>query len=478
MPRLTAIEFSEETCVLVRTAFRGTSVEVLGVDILDPAAFPGGGTLAAALRQARRADKLPRRARVVLWGLPDGATPNDAAVRPRLEPLIDAGFRIERVVSPCNALAALARIRTPRPQSATIWLAIDRRGVAIVAARPGELLYSHAFTWDSSIGAMGSQARLLQRYSLVSFLAPEVRRAMAVAREKAGGVDAVVTCGTFPDLRSLTMPLIEELDVEVETLDSLDGLTVKPSLRERLSELAPTIRIACAGAVARPSRPRLPATARAARWFWAAALVALLALAAIGAALLFPRFRSAPPSTPPAQSPQAVRQPPSRAPGATILKPSPSPSPSPSPPPQRASQPAPVPPVTARALPHSSPAVSPPVQSREPRSLGAPQPTPVPSPAPEPVRTAKSPLFAPAPRADKVRSGPLTDPLPNVTTILVSPTRRFAMVDGRIVGVGDRVGQRTIAAIEPHVVVFREPSGVQIRVGLSGRPAVEDRFRN
>jgi hypothetical protein len=62
-----------------------------------------------------------------------------------------------------------------------------------------------------------------------------------------------------------------------------------------------------------------------------------------------------------------------------------------------------------------------------------------------------------------------------VTTILVSPNRRFVMVDGKIFGVGDRLGRRTIVAIEPQVVVLREPSGVQIRVGLGGRPADADR---
>jgi hypothetical protein len=70
---------------------------------------------------------------------------------------------------------------------------------------------------------------------------------------------------------------------------------------------------------------------------------------------------------------------------------------------------------------------------------------------------------------------PLSDPLPRISTILVSPSRRLAMVDGHIVGVGDRVGQRTVSAIEPHVVVFREPSGAEIRVGLGAGRAPADR---
>ena len=448
MPRLTAIEFSEDTCVVVRVSTRGTSTEVTGVDILDPAAFSDTESFTDALRQLRTSGRFPRRARVVLWGLEDGAVPSDPGVSSRLEPIVNAGFRIERVVSPCNALAVLARIRVPKPESATIWLAVDPHGVAIVAVRPGELLYSHALPWDSSIGAVGSQARLLQRYSLVSFLAPHVRRAMDVARGKAGGLDAVVICGTFPDLRSLTMPLIEELDIEVETLDSLSGLIIKPSLRERLTELAPVIRIACAGALARPTRPRRPMVEddRRPAWLPLAAALTLIAIAVIAGLLLIPRyFRSA------AQG--------SRSPDVRVARESPKPQP-----------PMAAPASRPREVPQSQPVRPPAPEERT-------QPTSGRSPSTPPrvqSRDAK-PLHGPSSRADTSRSRPLKDPLPHVTTILVSADRRFAMVDGRIVSVGDRVGQRTVTAIEPHVVVFREPSGVQIRVGLGGRLAPEGR---
>jgi hypothetical protein len=484
MPRLTAIELSQDACVLIRASVRGTSVEVRGVETLDPAAFPGGGTFTAALRHARQSGRFRRRARVVLWGVPDGARPADPAVRPRLEPLIKAGFRIDRVVSPCNALAALARIRPPKPDSTLMWLAIDNGGVAMVAVRPGELLYSHEFVWDSSVGARGSQARLLQRYSLVAYLAPEVRRAMAAVREKGGRVDAVVTCGTLPDLRSLTMPMIEELDVEVETLDSLDGLSVKPDIRERLLEVAPSIRIACAGAMTRVSRPRTPSTAAVhGTWFRIAALVALLALTAAATGFVVRRWSpvGAPSSGPPAA--RSVQRPSSAAPVAAP------PLPRPSVPPST--------PVTtaAGARAATTPAVSqPPIaDGRKPAEsalqtprLSVPPPTPpVQSRATSetatggPPRTSaempNGPLYAPTVKADKTRAEPLKDPLPNVSTILVSPTRRFAMVDGRIVGVGDHVGSRIIAAIEPRVVGFREPSGLQIRVGLGGRRVPDDR---
>jgi hypothetical protein len=404
VPRLTAIELSDDACVLVAVRIRRAVVDIERIEMLDPSAFPGEGALSAALAGTRRTRNLPRRARVVLWGVPDAASPRDPDVKERLAPLTDAGFRIDRVVSPQNALAALARLRIPKPESATIWLAIDRSAVAIVAARPGELLYSHSFGWNSSVGATGSQARLLQRYSLVAFLAPEVRRAMTAVRERGGRVDAVITCGTLPDLRSLTMPLIEELDVEVETLDLLDGLHVQEGARERAADMAPAIRLACAGAIARPSRFRDPAAlVRPHKWLRIAAVLFLLAIA--GAAAFLAARHTSPTET--------VRV---------------------------AQAPAPLP----------QDAVS---------TTGRPAVLPAAPPSAPP---------APAPRAGPA---PLHDPLPNVSTILVSENRRLALVDGRIVSVGDSVGRRTVAQIEPHAVRFREPSGLEIRVGLGGAAA-------
>ena len=77
---------------------------------------------------------------------------------------------------------------------------------------------------------------------------------MAAARQTGAAVDGIVTCGNLPNLRSLMMPLIEELDMEVETLDSLEGLAVAPGASDRLAEMASSLRLACAAAVARETR--------------------------------------------------------------------------------------------------------------------------------------------------------------------------------------------------------------------------------
>ena len=103
-------------------------------------------------------------------------------------------------------------------------MSINTHGAAIAIVRGQELLYLRSFSWSYAPGRPGSTAQLLQRYTLVAHLAPELQRGIAAVRASHDcGVDTAVTCGDLPDLRSLTMPLIEELNLEVETLDSLEG---------------------------------------------------------------------------------------------------------------------------------------------------------------------------------------------------------------------------------------------------------------
>lgn len=415
MASITAVELSDDTCALARTTVRHGEIQLHAVEILDPHAFPGGGSYTAALRQARRSAKLPRRTRIVLWGVPEGASRRDASVKALVAPLAEAGYHIESVVTPCNALAALARVRVPRGPGATCWLAINRAGVAVVVVRPGKLIYSHSYSWDSSIGATGSQARLLQRYSLVAHLSPEVKRAMLEARKAGTPVEAVVTCGNLSDLRALTMPLIEELDVEVETLDSLEGLVVKAPTMDRVEEAAAAIRLACAGAITRGPRIWDEATRRASRRVTTLIRVAAGLAVLAGLAVVWYYYGPGMPARTTA------------------------------PPPPQSAPPSPANPTSAQ--PHLN---------SEPRTTDNPQ-TSTAGPSRQPV---------------------LDDPMPQVKAILVSKDRRFATIEGgRIVGVGDTLGRRLVVAIDEKAVVLREPSGVRVRVGLGGRVLDVERDR-
>jgi hypothetical protein len=506
MASITAIEFGGDTCALARTTVSRGEVAVSDAELFNPTAFPGVAAFTAGLRKSRRALGLPRRSRVVVWGLPDGASRKHPAVKEVLTPLTNAGFRVERVVSPCNALAALARVKSVRGRGATCWVAINRGGVAIVVVRPGKQIYAHSFPWDSTIGASGSQARLLQRYSLVSSLSPQIKRAMQEARTNGFPVEAVVTCGNLPDLRSLTMPLIEELDIEVETLDSLDGLIVSPAATEKLTEAAAAIRLACAGVIARVSRPwddsKRVAAERVTLLLRVAAVLAVLAALA-GAYFAYQRWQqsrttAAVPIATTAQTVPPLRgdargsrgTPSANRPGPAISGPRAGRASAPAEaqaPPVRTSSPPPTPnaprtsvqpPVTPPAAPSAGTAATPPPVASAPPPARVPAPTlnaAVPAP-PGTVPAPSVPMPRPSvePRREATEAPPLpqllSDPRPRVTAILVSNDRRFATVEGgRIVGVGDVLGRRTVVAIEERALILREPSGVRIRVGLGGR---------
>jgi hypothetical protein len=63
-------------------------------------------------------------------------------------------------------------------------------------------------------------------------------------------------------------------------------------------------------------------------------------------------------------------------------------------------------------------------------------------------------------------------PDPVVSSILYSASRQVALIDGRIVKPGDRVGLMFVSAIERDGVILTTPAGLRKRIGLD-RPAVK-----
>jgi hypothetical protein len=55
-----------------------------------------------------------------------------------------------------------------------------------------------------------------------------------------------------------------------------------------------------------------------------------------------------------------------------------------------------------------------------------------------------------------------------LATILYGPDRKLAMVDGRIVGVGDVVRGARVVEITPNAVMLRDPQGRLRRLVLPG----------
>jgi hypothetical protein len=451
VPNISGIELGPDSCVLVRARTRGAVIEVSALHQIEPATWPAhDSALAETLRQLRHAKRFPRRARLVAWGLTAQAQGRDPVARSLLEPFAAAGFRVERVLTPPEALAEIARTRSRGRGVAVAWLAVNVRGAAVAIVRDGELLYGRTVDWQHVGEPRGPRAELLQRYSLVAHLAPEVRRGTAQARSTHGAiVEAAVICGDMPDLRSLTMPLIEELDLEVETLDSTDGLLASGrALSDRFTESAPAIRVATAAATMRPPRDRR--TSRVGPIGRIAAAAAIVApLGWVGYSYWIDRDTQL--ANPPMG--QTSRNAPLPGRGAPPV----------SPPAPRGTSSRPAP--TQVQAPSRSPASATPSESlAKPAATTAVEPPPVERTVDPAIARADIPERKPV---------PLKAPLPSVESILVAPDRRLARIDGRIVTVGDQIGPRVVAGIERDAVVLQEPSGHQIRVTIRRGRSVE-----
>jgi hypothetical protein len=452
----TGIELGPDRCVLAGVRTTGSGNEIVALHTVGPDDWPAHDlAFADLLRDVRKSKRFPKHARVVAWGLPEDNADN-AIARAAIRPIVDAGFQIDGVFTPPQALAMIAhKRRKPGVQNnGVVWLSLNTHGAAIAIVRGSDLLFARTFQWTYNPYLLDGKAQLLQRYTLIAHLEPEVRRGIAAVRASHGiTVDAAVTCGDLPELRSLTMPLIEELDLEVETLDSLEGMRPAGTARhERLAEYAPAIRLACAAALAPEARRRtvIPLLARI------AAAVALVAALGYGAYAYYNRLTKPVLSARPPQ-PRVVLKQDSPAPGpATEAKPAPvAESVAP------ASQPRPA--MYPRSAPQAQSAATP-----------ATTQTAAPKPFAEKRRTgqadAGAAVYAPPYRtAESRRQEPMKDPLPRIDSILIDQDRRLAIIDGGVTAVGDRVGGREIERIERDFVVLREPSGLLIRVPLRTR---------
>lgn len=492
MRGITGIEVGIDSCVLVSTRARRESVQVSAVHGLHPEDGPDPRTpLSEHLRDVRSGLGFPRDARIVAWGLHQSASVTDAATQASLAPFLQAGFHIDDVMTPPQALAVLARQRPPAPgREGTAWLALNRIGAAIAIVVDGELAYSREFAWHY-LPAATARLELLQRYTLVAHLAPELRHGLNLVRQQSGRtVDRVVTCGDLPDLRSLTMPLIEELDLEVETLDSLDGLDVSAAVADQIGDEAQAVRLAIAAGTGRTEATRGTFLSRRVMGVAAVLLVAVLAWTVmrlvtiregrtdIAAGPQRPASTSsattARPQTPPAGSerPDTVSSSSAQvpaSPGGAGDQTQPAATTG------RPGQP------SGTDIPANSSAaarsITPPEQRAPDRSTtveagagidSVPAPRGAAPAQPERVtpRVSEQPPGLAASQRPRV---PLRAPLPVVNSILFAPDRRLAVVDGAIVREGEAVGPRVLIRIEPDAVLLREPSGHEVRVPLRRR---------
>jgi hypothetical protein len=411
MASATGIEVCSHSCLLAGIRPRaGGDAEIFAVRSLEGPGWPDRDEgIVESLRDVRQDARLPRRAVVVAWQFND--SPLGGPGLDVLHSIEAAGFHVASVLTPPEALLRLAVTRRRTSSDTPVaWLALNKCGASIAIVRNRDLLFSRSFPWTYRDDLKAGRAQALQRYSLVAHLAPEITHGIEIVRAEHGlPVDSIVTCGDLPDLRSFTMPLIEELDLEVETLDSTEGLRfVGAAASVGLAETAPAIWLTTAAALV--STEQSP---RASTLFVGAAVAAIALLLLAGPYVYFsgraPRSSASRDtvhdSTPQPIATQGRREP------------------------NRATSPQPGQPAGGSQQSESS--------SADKRSAIA------------------APVEPPA---------PLKDPLPRIDTVLIDQDRRLALVDGGVVAIGDAIGSRVVVGIERDAVVLREPSGRTVKV--------------
>jgi hypothetical protein len=414
--------------------------------------------LAREIASLRRRLGGPRRAVVV--------APEDPAATVRLEALAEAGIRVARRLSLGEILAHLdRRRRRERLAGIAAYLVLHTDSGVVALVRDGLLLDETPLF--ARLTSTGPGRALLDRYTFLARLAIELRRAFE-RTGVAGGIAELVVCGNLPELRSFSLPLAEEFDVEVETLDSVAGLdlTALGDGREPFEESIAGFRLALEAALAPAGRSRAarPAPAVLAR----AAAVAAVGVAVLLGAFALHRWRSQPErgALDEPEGVVAARPVPTGATGTSahladavvpvargaIVAGRSIPA-----------EPAP-PQATSTAVARD---VGPPPQDTRPperrsgaqdvRSGTEPDRTAPPEGARR--RASRRDAGGPGSPAQGGARRAIPDPAFTVSSVLVSGDRRLAVVNGRIVGVGDWVGDVRVVEIAPTEVVLRDRLG-------------------
>ena len=179
-----------------------------------------------------------------------------------LEPLVQAGIRIEHVLTPAAALVSLARLRRPLappapsersesrgPDVLEAYVALDESAGALAIIRNGLLVAATSLDWGFVDEVAGRRA-LRPRQDVVTRLADDISEFLYEGGLDSERIQHVCVASGVPDLRSIAMLMMERFDVEVEPLDSLYGIEADclPRTETECREVIPLLRLAWAAA--------------------------------------------------------------------------------------------------------------------------------------------------------------------------------------------------------------------------------------
>lgn len=411
-----------------------------------------------------------------------------------VQPLIDAGIRVDHLLTPAAALLSLARTRRSLAPVGALeaYVALDEAASSVSLVRDGALVAATGLAWGFVEEYEGHRS-LREREEIAARLAGDLSAFLNEGGLGHEHLQHVCIASGLPDLRSMAMTLTELLDVETEPLDSLfaiDG-TRLPDNADDCREHVPALRLAWAAA-ADPHppldllRPR-HWCARRARLWGAAVMAGAAAGLALGLAIqdrLRPGSAVRPISVLAASAlPLRWAGEPAFAPAELRGRPDPAPAR------VRLGEPPAAPTVGRRPAfrPGKEPAfAASELRQGEPDRAAAELQRGKPDPAPAASRRGGLVAAPPARPTSKPADAPPTPltrsnvdtadaaPLPFeavLESILVGLERRFALIDGRIVEPGDVVRGARVVEITATAVLLRDERGRLRRLtGASRRP--------
>ena len=337
-----------------------------------------------------------------------------------LQPLRSAGIRVRTVTTPAAALGSLARLRrslaVPGPIEA--YIALEESITCVALVRDAILIAARELPWGY-IETRAGATQVRAREEIAARLGDGIAEFVAAIGGEPRDIGQVCVAGGMPELRSMTAPLMERLDVEVEPLDSLFAIDAAnlPESADEFRDRGAELRLAWAAAADWPpainllrARKRQVSRTMLSRAAVAAGVVAGLAGGWRVTQTAWWHSTARAVATRPATNANANLN--ARGRGTATSQPSTvaaNKSPIVSPPATTSKPPQPTPPRSAasNAPANRPPTVAPPqIAPSKPSSVQTPPPAPPPKPA----------LVAPAPVA-VAKSAPVTTPPPSTAAV-------------------------------------------------------------
>ena len=168
-----------------------------------------------------------------------------------LQPLRNAGIRVRAVTTAAGALGSLARLRRSIAVPGTIeaYVALEESITCVALVRDAILVAARELPWGY-VETAGGATSVRPREEIARRLGDDIAEFVVAIGGEPRDIGQVCVAGGLPELRSMTAPLMERLDVEVEPLDSLFAIDAAhlPAPADEFRDRGAELRLAWAAA--------------------------------------------------------------------------------------------------------------------------------------------------------------------------------------------------------------------------------------